>query len=834
MSIIWNDVRYALRQLRKSPGFTLTAVLTLTLGIGVNAAIFTVFNKVLLHTLPVHNPGELVLLEEHSKYETGSLSSVGGGDAIYFSYPAYQRLRDNNHVLDGLAGGVLESANIATDKDADRVNIQLVTGNYFSVVGVHPVLGRLLAPADDTYHAGNPVAVLNEDYWKGHFGSDPAILNKAIQVNGVQITIIGVVRHSGLWDGVDPALFIPMALEQQVTQRPGDRLADPLFRWMVLVGRLRQGVTQSQAEIQLNTLWWNWRRDVLKQESHSIPAWKSDEWLKTHLSVKRGSSRVQTLVEFIGNPLKALWGMALIVLLIACVNVANLLLVRAAKKQAELAVRGALGASRARIFQQVIAEGLVLGLSGAITGFVFGCLTLMLLVKSIPQSNWLHDIFQASVDWKVLLFCAGTGIITSVLFSFAPAFLSTRINLLRALHGQSGTVTSSGSWLRSLLVSGEIALSLMLMTGTTVLGWSLYQLRSVNPGFATDVLTFRAYASTGKDQLQRNEYEAIREGVLHQPGVQNVVYAANGLLTGEESGNSITVSGHTNRGNEPVPDDDWVSPGFFSAMQIPLLAGREFTEQDTPTSQKVAIVDQTFVDHYFGGDIQKALRSQFGFGGGTVKTDIQIVGVVPAIHTKKLSQLSCLSLMYFPYAQASGFHHACYYVRVHSAPSQFAGAIRSLLHRIDRNLPIPDVETMQDHLKGAIFQTQMMTALASVMGGLALVLAAVGLYGVLAFVVAQRTREIGIRMALGANRADVSSMVLKQMGILVAIGLAAGVALAWGGLRFLRSGDTDLHAAPFWLYGLAGCMLVIVMLAAGLLPARRAASVDPMQALRME
>jgi predicted permease len=345
MSSIWNDLRYALRQLRKSPGFTLTAVLTLTLGIGVNAAIFTVFNKVLLHTLPVQNPSELVLLEEHSKYETGSLSTVGGGDAIYFSYPAYQHLRDNNHVLDGLAAAVLGSANLATDKIADRVNIDLITGNYFQVMGVRPVLGHLLTPADDQYHAGNPVAVLNENYWKDHLGSDPAILNQAIQINGAQITIVGVVRHQGLWDGDDPAMFMPLALEQQILPGHEDRLANPLFRWMVLVGRLRQGVTRSQAETELNTLWWNWRRDVLKTESHHIPSSKRDDWLKTHLSVKPGSSGVQTLVELLGDPLKVLGVMTLVVLLIACTNVANLLLVRAAKKHAELAVRGALGAS---------------------------------------------------------------------------------------------------------------------------------------------------------------------------------------------------------------------------------------------------------------------------------------------------------------------------------------------------------------------------------------------------------------------------------------------------------------------------------------------------------
>ncbi|HEX3437424.1 MAG TPA: ABC transporter permease [Pseudacidobacterium sp.] len=436
MLTIWNDLRYALRQLRKSPGFTLTAVLTLALGIGVNAAMFTVFNKVLLHTMPVQKPGELVLLEEHAKYETGSISTEGGDNHLYFAYPAYRYLHDNNHVLSDLAADVPASGNLVSVKEADRVNMQLVTGNYFNVMGLRPVLGRLLMPSDDVYHAANPVAVMSEDYWKSKFGGDPSVLNQTVKINGTLFTIVGVVRHSGLLDSDRPAVFLPLSMERFVIQENKERLSDPFFAWAVLVGRLPQGVTRAQAESQLNTLWWNWRRDVLKANGESIG--NKTDWLKTHLSLRSGSRGVPVLVDILGEPLKSLEAMAVVVLLIACVNVANLLLVKTARKHAELAVRGALGASRMRIFQQVTAEGFLLGLMGAVSGLMLGWLSLELVIKSIPETNYLHDLLQAPMDGKVLAFCLAAGVLTSLLFSIAPALLSTRVNLMRALHGQSG------------------------------------------------------------------------------------------------------------------------------------------------------------------------------------------------------------------------------------------------------------------------------------------------------------------------------------------------------------------------------------------------------------
>ncbi len=415
---------------------------------------------------------------------------------------------------------------------------------------------------------------------------------------------------------------------------------------------------------------------------------------------------------------------------------------------------------------------------------------------------------------------------------------------MRALHGQSGSVTGSGGWLRNLFVSAETALSLVLLIGAAVLSWNLYQLRHVDPGFATShVLTFRVDASAlGKSDPQvKEEYERLQNEILREPGVSSVDYALNGLLTGNSNGSNITVKGDANPQNNSDSNTDGISPGFFSTVQVPLLAGREFHAQDTLASPKVAIVDETFVKRYFGGNVQKAIGAQFGFGSGNVKTDIQVVGVVPSIRSKKLESISKLSFIYLPYDQtysadgkSRGSHPASFYVRTSGDPAALAGTLHSLLHRLDRDLPIPDFEPMDEHIRASIFETALMALLASVMGGLALALAAIGLYGVLAFAVGQRTREIGIRIALGADKGNISKLVLRQVGTLVAGGLFAGLGLAWMIFKILRTNDLNLFGAPLWLYCFAGFSLILVMLAASYLPARRASRVDPIKALRAE
>jgi putative ABC transport system permease protein len=844
MNGLFQDLRYALRQLRKSPGLTLTAALMLALGVGVNTAIFAVLYQVLLRTLPVRKPSELVILKEFSKYETGHLDIWGGDQEMSFAYPAYQALRDGNHSLEGLAVSTVAPATIVSAQTTDKSLAQHVTGNYFTLLGVQPVLGRLLLPDDDISNAGRDVAVMSESYWRSHFGGNRSILNQQIEINGSPFTIIGVARHEGLMDAARPAVFIPINFQLGSAAARQD-FQDPLHRWLNIIGRLRPQVSREQAEAQLNTVWWNWRRDVLKLKNDKIPDKKG--WLETHLSLTSGSRGIPLLQGTLGEPLAILEILAFLILVIASANVASLLLAKAVVRSRELAVHAALGGSRRRILQKVASEGLLLGLIGVCLGLLLGSLTLKLLIGIVPSTNTLPaGTLTAQLGWSTIVICAigGTGI--CLLFSIAPAILSSRLNLLSALHPQAESAPGSAARLRSLLVAGEISLSLVSLNGAAVFGWSLHQLRNVNPGYDTsrNMLTFRVDASMqGKSDPQvKNEYTEITQAIQRQSGVRSVAYAAEGLIDNSEMGSNLTVSGYTEQGNELTPSQNWITPNFFSTMNIPLIAGRVFTDQDTAGSQKVAIVDEAFVTHYFAGDIEKALRGRFGFGGGDhAKLDHQIVGVIPTIRSTSLAAPPSVPFTYLPYDQTYSAtepdprnHAASFYINTAGDASALAPTVRTLIHSIDRSLPVTRLQTMEDHLNGVMFETRMASTLSVALGGLALVLSAIGLYGLLAFVVTQRTREIGIRIALGADREHIAGLVVKRLAGLVSAGLVVGVFLAWPGFHLLASHDANLAHTPIWLFSSLALLLLIVMLAAAALPAHRASRVDPMVALRYE
>ncbi|WP_446745210.1 ADOP family duplicated permease [Silvibacterium acidisoli] len=835
---IWTDAKYALRQLRNAPAFAATAILTLALGIGVNTSIFTVFQQVLLKTMPVHRAEELVLLEEHSRFETGTLNAYAGSQKQYFSYPAYEAMR-SNRVTSDMAVSALSPVVLTTHKLTERADMQFVSGNYFDVLALQPLLGRLLTPADNRLHAGNPVAVVSEAYWRAHLGADASLLNQTILLNNAPVTLIGIVCHQGLMDGRPVAFFVPVAIRQLISPGHGDPMSDPLNVWLNIVARLAPGVTRTQAESQLNTLWWNWRRDTLSIEKDEIG--DRTGWLQTHLSVVKGSRGISIFEEDFGQPVAVLQTMAVIVLLIVCGNIANLLLARAIRRHSELAMRAALGASRQRIFQQVIIEGLILGLIGAACGLPLGLLTLRLLLQATPETDVLHLALASHIDWRIVAFSIAAGILTSVLFSIGPAVLSTRIDLQQSLHGRSGAATAGSSNLRSVLVVAQIALSLGLMASATIFACNLYRLRNIKPGFATShVLTFFVDAmEQGRSAaVAKQEYEDIVAGVKRLPGVTSVVYAQRGLISGNEGGSNVSVTGHVNIPQDPFPDANAIGPGFFSAMEVPLLAGREFTEADAVPDHKAVIVDEAFVRYFFGGDIQRALRGSVGFGSH--KPDIPIVGVIPTIHATNLAKDPWTPFVYIPWTVSPdlGTHTRelplNFYVRTTGDPKELTNSVRALIHSIDSSLPIDEPETMQEHIGDLLFSQKLITMLSAAMGSLALLLAAIGLYGVLAFSVTQRTREIGIRMALGADRRSVSALVCRQVATLVAAGSVIGSLIAWAAVRTLISRDKDLANAPWWLFCITGAVMLLAIAVATMLPARRAAWIDPMKALRAE
>ncbi|HZY62027.1 MAG TPA: ABC transporter permease [Edaphobacter sp.] len=839
---LMRDVRRGLRQLRKSPAFTITAVVMLALGIGANTAVFSIFNQVVLRTLPVRNPHQLVLLSQKSASTEGSWSSWGD-DTLYFSYPAYVALRDGNHTLDGLAASAFSGITLVTQNFADNTIAEYVTGNYFDVLGVRPILGRLIKTQDDRLHAGNPVAVLSEDYWQSHFGSDTSILNRVVKINGQSFTVVGIVGYRGLTGEYIPAIFIPMAMQHAVMagrDHGHDRLTDDLFYWINLIGRLKPGVTQAYAQQELNSLWLDWHRSafVLLQHHHGK---KFDrEWMQTKLSLRDGSQGLGFLESALGDPVRVLFWMVSIVLLIACANLANLLLIKANARQREWAVQHALGASRWQLCRQTLVEGLLLGILGSVVGLLLGMVTLRVILRMIPDTYALKQALLPGLDWRVMIFAVLLGITTSLVFSLAPTLISLQVDPLQALHAGSRTVIGRRSNPLNFIVIGEIALSMTLLVSAGLVAMTLYRLRTLNLGYTTTHLTtFSVDASLLNRQNAevKNEYKAIETELRHLPGVTSVSYASIGMLAGDESGSSVAVRGFTETGPSIEPDRNWVTPGFLPGLQIPLLAGRNFAEQDSETSQKVAIVDEDFVKHYFHGNISAALDGQMAWGNGTgVKTDIQIVGVVPVVRSVSLTHNANGPMVYMPYAQSwsnGRSHPATFYLRTMASSAGLAADIRAAVRRVDHDLPITDVETMQERVNNSIFQQRLMATLAFVMGALALLLSAIGLYGVLAYAVAQRIQEIAIRIALGASKQHVSRMLMQRMLILVGTGVLAGVPLAWLGTRFMASMAT-LTGNATWVFLFSASLLFFVCMLAGSLPTRRATSVEPIRVLRAE
>jgi putative ABC transport system permease protein len=834
MTRLFQDIRHALRQLRKSPWFTVTAIVMLALGIGANTAVFSVFNQVMLQTLSVREPDQLVLLSEKSALEDGSLSSWGD-HALYFSYPAYLSMRDGNHALEGLAASAIDTVNLATGDSAQNVVTEFVSGNYFNVLGVRPILGRLITPADDVYHKGNPVAVLSEAYWQSRFGSDPAILNRVVHLNSKVFTIVGVVRYRGLTNEFVPAAFLPITTENEVI--PGsDRLPVDLWRWITLIGRRKAGVTQPQAEAELNGLWLDWRRAALAKMHRDADF--NQRWMQTHLSLRDGEKGLPFLQSLLGDPVKILLWMVLVVLAIACGNLAILLSVKAVRRQRELALQGALGASRGQLFRQVFVEGLMLGLIGYLAGLIVGAFTLRALLSMLSANTTLQDALTFQMNWHVLAFAGVAGIVTSILFSIVPALSSMKINLIESLHSE-GNATTAKSGFRNLLIAGEIALSVVLLTCAGLFALILHQLRSVNPGYSTThVVMFSVDASVlGKKSEQvRNEYEAINEKLRSLPGVSSVSYSSMAFLTGDQSGSDIAIDGYSAHPNEEItPDLNWITPEFLSTMQIPLLAGRNFTVQDREGSEKVAIADEEFVKRYCGGDMRAALGRLVGFGEGS-KPDTQIVGVVPSLRSVSLRSSPEVAFLYIPYDQIWPMRHTypvTFYVRTTRNPEDLIARIRTEVTNIDRTLPIEDMKTMHERIDSSLFEQRMMATLAETMAGLALFLSAVGLYGVLAFSVSQRIREMGIRIAFGASKENLAKLVLLQLARLFGAGILAGIPLEWIGIRLLGR-EANPGGNSVWMFAASAILLLLVCGIAGFLPVQRAMSVDPIEALRSE
>ena len=836
MHTLLQDVRYGLRMLGKNPGFTLIAILTLALGIGANTAIFSLLNQVLLRLLPVRNPGELVILKSPGP-KRGHVWS-DGDDSEIFSYPLYKGLAKNTAVFEGVIARYTFSASIARHGQTERGSGELVTGNYFDVLGVRPILGRVLSPADDDVQGAHPVVALSHSYWMRHFGGDAGVLNQAILVNNTEMTIVGVAQagFSGIQVGQTPDIFVPMTMKGQMTPiRNG--LDDWNDSFLAVLARLKSGVSMEQAQAGINVGY----RGLLEQQAATLKfkAGGKDEkeFLSKKIVLSPGAQGRTVLQRDSGPALMALFAMVALVLLIACTNVANLLLAKAAARQREFAIRSALGASPGRMMQQLLVESFLCALGGGALGLILGTWTMNILTQAVVSEGGVQGI-TSQVDGSVLGFAAAATVVSALLFGLIPAWRATKAGVLQMLKDQ-GSTTSAGPGhvrFRKYLVAGQVAFTLLLLTGGALFARTLWNLRKQNLGLSTEnLITFSiAPQLSGYNEAKTGALvDQLREKLGALPGVLGVGSSQIAVLTGTDMGTNITVEGRQNLDTDDRHVNyDAVSPNYFSTMRVPLLAGREFNAGDTATSTKVAIINEAMEKEFFGKRNPIGVHLAMG-SGDDIKFDMEIVGVVKGA---KESHVRDADRPYFyrPYSQFGKLFGMSFYVRSQQDPLFIANAMRETVRGTDANLPVYDLKTVQRVVDEDLFAERVIAGLSAAFGGLAALLAALGIYGVLAYLVVQRTREIGIRLALGAATRHVRMLVFKEVGWMVLAGALAGLPAAYGLARLSESLLYGVHAGDAAVYAASVGIISLVAFVACYIPSRRATRIDPIVALRYE
>jgi len=835
MQSLSNDIRFGLRMLAKSPGFTAIAVITLALGIGANTAIFSLMNQVLLERLPVKNPDELVILQAPGPV-TGHVSSDGDGTES-FSYPMYKGLRDNNSVFSGVLARYGFSASVASRGQTDRASGELVSGNYFEVLGVEPAVGRVFSQDDDRVPGAQPVVVLSHSYWTRHFGADPSVLNKVLLINNVEMTVVGVSEagFSGVQVGKTPDIFVPLMMTQRMTLY-GETLDKWNDYWMTLLARRKPGVSEKQAEAGLNAAY----RPLLEEQLPQIKSgWneeKRQRFLNKKILLSSGARGRMIVQRDSGGQIKTLFVMVVLVLLIACTNVANLLLARGASRQREFAIRTAMGASRGRMIRQLLAESLLCAFGGGALGILLGTWLMRILTPIVVANAGVQGLTE-KLDLSVLTFAIGATVLSGIFFGLIPAWRVTRLGVSDVIKDQGSTSSASVSHVgfRKVLVAGQVAFTMLLLAGAGLFMRSLWNLRNQDLGLKTDnVITFSIQPSLNGYDTPRSIalYDQLRARLAALPGVRSVGTGDVPTLSGDDEGSNITAEGGPQLAEELQDVNyDAVSPAYFSTLGIPLLSGREFTEGDGAISPKVAVASEAMVKRFFPG--RNPLGAHFAFGGGKVKPDIEIVGVVKDVKQEHVSS-AIRPYVYIPYAQRPKLTGMAFYVRSTQDPLLLGSTLQGAVREMDANLPVYDLKTMERLVEQDLFSARMVAVLSASFAGLAALLAALGIYGVLAYVVVQRTREIGIRMALGAVAGQVRLLIVREVGTMVLLGVGVGLPLAYGLARFSESLLYGVHAGDPAVYLLGLGLIGLIALAACFLPARRATRVDPLVALRYQ
>ena len=839
-----SDIRYAFRTFKNAPVFVFVAVLSLALGIGANTAIFTLVDQLLLRLLPVKSPQELVLLSWHGSH----YGSNRGANAL--SYPMYKDFRDRNQVFSGMMCRFGLPLSFSYNGHTERVVGELVSGNYFQVLGVGAAIGRTFTQDDDRIPGGHPVAVLGYTFWKNQFAGDPTIVGKTILVNDHKLTVVGVSQAG--FDGVQPGLAaqirVPIMMKAEMTPGWND-LDDRRSRWVNVFGRMKPGMTLERAKASLQPLFHAMlEHDVREKAFAHATEYVRQQFLKSSMNVLPASKGWSYLQQQFEKPLWVLMAIVGLVLVIACANVANLLIARAASRQKEIAVRLAIGAGRARIMRQLLVESVLLSAIGGVLGLLVAAGGVKLLLAMAQNANQLN--LTSTPDLRVLAFNIAVSFATGLLFGLAPALQSTRSDVSTTLKEQAGAVVGGSAVnLRKILVAGQVALSLLLLIGAGLFIRTLRNLRSIDPGFKTTNLisldldpALNGY--TG--QRIRTFYQQLLDRVDAAPGVSAAALSAMKLLDGDEWDSTITVEGYqAKQGEDMNPHFDAVSPGFFKTLGIPLLAGRDFDARDETAivakkkdSQefespwKTCIINEKLARKYFGNG--SPIGRHIGQGGdpGT-KTNIEIIGVVGDTRYEGLRQ-EVPREVFVPYTEADYPFSMTLYVRTTMPSTQMFAALRRQVHDLDANLPVYGMRTLEDQLDSALVTERLIATLSVIFGIVATLLAIIGLYGVMAYTVTRRAREIGIRMALGAIGGNVLWLIMREVLMLIGIGVAIALPTAWGLTRLIQA---QLYGvAPNDPLTMAAATLALAGAAAlaGYIPALRATRLDPIRVLRYE
>jgi putative ABC transport system permease protein len=830
MRVLLEDAKYALRALRRNPVLSAVAVLSLAIGIGANTAIFSLMDALLYRSLPVKAPERMVLLRAPDGWSGAVETSYG--DAVSFSWPKYRALAEQTGgAFEGLLARFPFSASLATKSQTDSGRGEMVTGNYFDLLGVHPVIGRLIEEEDTRKLGGNPVAVLSYSYWTSRFGGDPGVLNQSVVVNGVPLTVVGVAQKSfrSVGAGESPEVFVPITLDGQLTPSwPAEVFDNPHAYWINVFGRLRPGVSRQQAALAVAPIWTR----ILESDIDSLPPRASrDKYRTKPLQLMAGGNGISSIRDEFELPLYLLMGMVGLVLLLACANVANLLLARAVARGKEIAIRISLGASRGRLVRQVLTESLILSLAGGVLALAVASWAGQAILALLP-GDVMSGSLSPQIDGRVLLFTLAISIVTGVLFGSAPAWRATSPDVTPAL--KEGVAAPRGhARFRQSLVAGQIAISALLLVSAGLFTHSMRNLRTLDPGFRAGELTSFSVnprlLGYKPDRTFRLFGDLERE-LRSAPGITGVSMAKWPLLTNTINQRSYEFEGHIDaNGASTVLADNHVGPGFFSVVGMPMVAGREFRETDSASAPGVAVVNETFAKQYFPG------RSPIGMHltARRAKKVIEIVGVVRNSKNDDLREQP-KPFVYLAAPQDWDPGPMTYYVRSHAAPEGIASSVRGIAHRLDPSLTVNGPQTVRQQILDSVFVDRMVAALATAFAVLATALAAIGLYGVVAWAVSRRRREIGIRMALGAAPGSIMRMVLGEVARLGLIGVAIAVPMWAAAGRLLRSllfGVTERDPGTLLL---AVAVLGAVAVIAGMVPAWRAARIDPISAIRSE